>query len=142
MTQIDFYTHVADKLRIACSLSAKAYGQGRKVFVYCPDPETARRFDRMLWTTPAIGFTPHCAPRDPLAPVTPVLVDYQGEAPPHDEVLLNLRTEWPPFFSRFQRLIEIVSLDDDDRARGRERFRYYRDRGYELRTHDLSKAKE
>ena len=140
MTQIDFYTHVPDKLRVACTLAAKACGQGLKVFVYCPDPETAQRFDRMLWTTPAIGFTPHCGAHDPLAPVTPVIVGHEGEAPPHDEVLLNLRTEWPAFFSRFQRLIEIVSLDDEDAAKARERFRFYRDRGYELRTHDLSKA--
>ena len=89
--------------------------------------------------TPATGFTPHCAPQDPLAPVTPVIVDCQGAAPPHDEVLLNLRAEWPPFFSRFRRMIEIVSLDGDDCEQARERFRYYRDRGYELRTHDLSK---
>ena len=140
MTQIDFYTHVPDKLRIACVLSAKAHGQGLRIFVCCPDPETAQRLDRMLWTTPAIGFTPHCAPRDTLAPVTPVIVDHEGEAPPHDEVLLNLRVECPPFFSRFQRLIEIVSLNTEDRERARERFRQYRDRGYEIRTHDLSKT--
>jgi DNA polymerase III subunit chi len=138
MTQIDFYTHVDDKLRVACLLSAKACGQGLKVFVCCADPETAHRFDRMLWTTPPIGFTPHCASGDPLAPVTPVIVDHEGTTPPHDEVLLNLRGEWPPFFSRFQRLIEIVGLDDGDRAEARNRFRYYRDAGYEIRTHDLS----
>lgn len=138
MTQIDFYTHVEDKLRTACALSAKAFSHGRKVTVFCADPETVHRFDRMLWTTPAIGFVPHCAPEDALAPVTPVIVDYRGETLTHDEVLLNLRPEWPPFFSRFQRLIEIVSLDDEDRARARERFRFYRDRGYEIRTHDLS----
>jgi DNA polymerase-3 subunit chi len=56
----------------------------------------------------------------------------------HDEVLLNLRAGQPQFFGRYQRLIEIVGLDDDDRARARERFRFYRDRGYEIRTHDLS----
>ena len=140
MTQIDFYTHVDDKLRVACVLSAKAYGQGLKVFVSCPDPETAHRFDRLLWTTPAIGFTPHCAAGDPLAPVTPVIVDHQGGDPPHDQVLLNLRPEWPPFFSRFQRLIEIVSLDEEDRSQARARFKFYRDRGYEIKSHDLSKS--
>ncbi|HKA46341.1 MAG TPA: DNA polymerase III subunit chi [Burkholderiales bacterium] len=142
MTQIDFYTHVPDKLRVACALSAKACGQGLKVFVCCPDPDTAHRFDRMLWTTPAIGFTPHCALHDPLAAVTPVIIGYQDETPPLDEVLVNLRNEWPSFFTRFRRLIEIVSLDEEDRIRARERFRYYRDRGYELRTHDLSKSSE
>ena len=142
MTQIDFYTHVPDKLRVACGLSAKACGQGLRVYVYCPDPDTAHRLDRLLWTTPAIGFTPHCAPHDSLAAVTPVIVDYLGDAPPHDEVLLNLRAEWPPFFSRFRRLIEIVGLDDEDRVRARARFRFYRDGGYEIRTHDLSKRGE
>ena len=45
------------------------------------------------------------------------------------------------FFSRFQRLIEIVSADDaDDKQQARERFRYYRDRGYEIRTHDLARS--
>ena len=140
MTQIDFYTHVDDKLKTACTLTGKAFARGLKVTVFCPDPELAQRFDRMLWMTPSIGFVPHCAPDDPLAAETPVIVDCRGESLLHEEVLLNLRPEWPPFFSRFQRLIEIVSLDEQDRADARERFRFYRDRGYEIRTHDLSKG--
>jgi DNA polymerase III subunit chi len=60
----------------------------------------------------------------------------------NEDVLLNLRAEWPPFFSRFQRLIEIVSRDEEDRAQARDRFRHYRDRGYEIRTHDLSKTSD
>ena len=139
MTQIDFYTHVDDKLKTACQLAGKAFARGLKVTVFCADPDAARRFDRMLWMTPSIGFVPHCAPDDPLAAETPVIVDCRGEGLLNDEVLLNLRPEWPPFFSRFQRLIEIVSVDEQDRADARERFRFYRDRGYEIRTYDLSK---
>jgi DNA polymerase-3 subunit chi len=142
MTQIDFYTHVEDKLRTACQLAGKAFAHGLKVTVFCPDREAAQRFDRALWMTPAIGFVPHCAPDDPLAAETPVIVDCTGERLLHDELLLNLRPEWPPFFSRFQRLIEIVSLDERDRVDARERFRFYRERGYEIRTHDLSKNRE
>ena len=139
MTQIDFYTHVEDKLKTACTLAAKAFARGLRLTVYCPDPETAHRLDRLLWTTPATGFLPHCGPDDPLAAETPVIIDCGGDNLLHDQVLLNLRPEWPPFFSRFQRLIEIVGLEDADRAGARERFRFYRDRGYEIRTHDLSK---
>ena len=141
MTQIDFYTHVADKLRIACQLSTKAYARGLKITVFCPDSDTAVRFDRLLWMTPPIGFIPHCAPDDPLAAETPVIIDCSGDNLLHDEVLLNLRTESPLFFGRFQRLIEIVSLDDEDRRAARERFRFYRERGYEIRSHDLSKTR-
>ena len=142
MTQIDFYTHVPDKLRVACQLSTKAFTRGLKVTVFCPDSESAARIDRLLWMTPPIGFVPHCAPDDPLAAETPVIIDCSGDNLLHDEVLLNLRTESPLFFGRFQRLIEIVSLDDEDRRAARSRFRFYRERGYEIRTHDLSKTRD
>lgn len=137
MTHIDFYTNVADKLVTACRIVAKGYGLKRRIMVFCPDADTAQRVDRMLWTVPATGFIPHCAPGNALAALTPVIVDYVGDEPLHDQVLLNLRPERPSFFGRFERLIEIVSADDEDRRQARERYKFYRDRGYELRTHDL-----
>jgi DNA polymerase-3 subunit chi len=94
----------------------------------------------MLWTWQATGFLPHCMTRNPLAAQTPVLITNDPEDTPHDEVLLNLHYEWPPAFSRFQRLVEIVGRDGEDRAAARGRFRFYRDRGYEIVNHDLSKA--
>jgi DNA polymerase-3 subunit chi len=137
MTQIDFYTNVADKLATACRIAAKAYGLGHRMLVLCPDNEIAGRFGRLLWTTPPTGFIPHCTPADPLASVTPIIVDHRGDEPLCDQVLLNLRPEWPPFFGRFERLVEIVSVDDEDLQQGRERYKFYRDRGYEMRTHDM-----
>jgi DNA polymerase-3 subunit chi len=139
MTQIDFYFHVEDKLKTACTLSAKAYARGLRVLAYCTDRDAGQKFSRMLWTAPAIGFVPHCTPDHRLAGVTPVIVDCDGAALAHDDVLLNLRSELPSFFSRFQRLIEIVSIDEEDRRQARERFKFYRDRGYDIRSHDLSK---
>ena len=139
MTQIDFYFHVEDKLRTACTLSAKAYARGLRVLAYCADHEAGQKFSRLLWAAPPIGFVPHCTAGDKLAAVTPIIVDYEGTEPAHDDVLLNLRHELPPFFSRFQRLVEIVSIDEEDRRQARDRFKFYRDRGYEIRSHDLSK---
>ncbi len=139
MTQIDFYFHVENKLHTACALSAKAYARGLKVLAFCPDAEASQKFSRLLWTAPAVSFIPHCTADDRLAAVTPVIVDHDGSNLLHDDVLINLRAEWPPFFSRFKRLIEIVSLDEADRGHARERFRFYRDRGYAIQNHDLSK---
>jgi DNA polymerase-3 subunit chi len=140
VTRIDFYTHVESKLRTACQLCAKAASQGMRLFVYAPDANTARELDRLLWTSPATGFVPHCRPDDPLAAVTPVIVSEHADPLPHDEVLLNLHPDVPTFFSRFQRLVEIVTTDEADRQQARTRFRFYRDRGYELHDHDLGKA--
>ncbi len=138
MTQIDVYFHVENKLATACVLSAKAYSNGLRVLAFCPDAESSRRLSRMLWTTPAIGFVPHCDPDDRLAAVTPVIIDHVGADPLHDQVLLNLRDDRPAHFSRFQRLIEIVSLDEEDRRLARERYKFYRDRGYAIQNHDMS----
>jgi DNA polymerase-3 subunit chi len=140
MTQIDFYTHVGDKWHTACRLAAKAYARGLRVAVLCPDAEAAQHIDRLLWTASSTGFIPHCHATHELAERTPITISYDDGEPPHDEVLLNLRETRPPMFSRFQRLIEIVSTDDNDRANARDRFKFYRDRGYEIRSHDLSKT--
>ena len=140
LTQIDFYFHVENKLRTACALSAKACARGMRVLAFCADADAGLKFSRLLWTAQPISFIPHCTAGDPLAAVTPVVIDHEGANPPHDDVLINLRADWPPFFSRFQRLIEIVSLDEQDRSRARERFKFYRDRGYAIQSHDLSKS--
>jgi DNA polymerase-3 subunit chi len=140
MTRIDFYFEAEDKLQVACRLSAKAAQQKLRVLIYAPDELQAQKIDKMLWTWQATGFLPHCMTRSPLAAETPVLITHDPEDTPHDEVLLNLHSERPPAFSRFRRLVEIVGRDQEDREAARARFRFYRDRGYEIAHHDLSIA--
>ncbi len=140
MTQVDFYIHADDKVGTAARLATKAYQLGRRLTVYCPDGPMAERLDRVLWTTPATGFIPHCYTGDTAAAATPIVIDRDGSDPQNDDVLLNLCGERPPYFSRFHRLIEIVAADDEDKQRARERYKFYRDRGYEIRTHDLAKT--
>ncbi len=145
MTSITFYFNAGDRLEVACRLAAKAVQQGKRVLVYAPAPELAQRFDRQLWTTPAISFVPHCAAHDPIAAETPVLIagdDASPAAAPAAacDVLLNLSADCPPFFERHERLLEIVSQDEADVLAGRARFRFYRDRGYAIQNHDLAKA--
>ncbi|HXZ97490.1 MAG TPA: DNA polymerase III subunit chi [Burkholderiales bacterium] len=140
MTQIEFYSHADNKLQVACNLCAKALQRDLRVMIYTPDPDTTEKLDRLMWCYPAIGFIPHCRAADRLAQETPVIIDHIAEPLPHDELLLNLHSELPPFFSRFQRLIEIVSTDKIDSEAGRQRFRFYRDRGYEIRHYDLNQS--
>lgn len=137
MTSIDFYFNAADRLQVACRLAGKALAQKQRLLIYAPQAETASRIDRMLWTWPAIGFVPHCAVHDPLAPHTPVLIAAGEETPPGCELLLNLAPECPPHFERFGRLLEVVSAQDEDRQSGRARYRFYLDRGYQIANHDL-----
>ena len=102
-----------------------------------PDHSVAEQLDKLLWTFSATGFLPHCSVDHKLAAVTPVIFGHQADRLPHDEVLLNLQDEHPPFFSRFQRLIELTGTSAEDMAAARRRYRFYHDRGYDIRHHKL-----
>jgi DNA polymerase-3 subunit chi len=138
MTTIDFYFNADDRLQVACRLAGKAAAQKKRLLIYSPEVELAQRVDRMLWTWPAIGFIPHCLAGDGLERETPVLIAADAGAHPSCELLLNLARDCPPHFERFDRLLEIVSLEDEDRRAGRARYKFYRDRGYSIQSHDLA----
>ncbi|MDO8414522.1 MAG: DNA polymerase III subunit chi [Gallionellaceae bacterium] len=140
MTKVDFYTGVEDKLRTACKLSHKAMQNGLRVLLHAPDEATATALDKLLWHYPATAFMPHCRSHEPTAGDMPVVVGHGDDAFPHHEVLISLHTTSLPFFSRFQRVIEIVSQEAEDARLGRERFSFYRDRGYEMRHFDLKNS--
>jgi len=142
MTSIDFYFNAPDKLQVACRLAGKALTQGRSLLVYAPEGDTASRIDKLLWTWPATGFVPHCALHDPLAADTPVLIAADAGTPKRCDLLLNLSVACPPHFERFERLLEVVGADDAERAAGRERYRFYRARGYAIASHDLAQQDE
>jgi hypothetical protein len=47
----------------------------------------------------------------------------------------------PPGFARFASLIEVVGQGDEERVAGRQRARFYKDRGYDITYVDLSADK-
>jgi DNA polymerase III subunit chi len=139
MTKVDFYTGVDDKLHTACLLSHKAMQNGLRVLLHTPDEATADTLNRMLWEHPPASFVPHCLSSDDSAGDMPVIIGHLPEPFPHSEVLISMHNTCLPFFSRFERLIEIVGKDTEDSRLGRERYSFYRERGYEMRHFDLSK---
>jgi len=139
MTSIDFYFHAGDRLGVACRLAGKALQQKKRVLIYAPQAEVAQKIDRLLWTAQAVSFIPHCYAHDPMAADTPILIA-SDEAQPAAacEILLNLSPECPPFFERHERVLEIVAQEEEQVLAGRARFKFYRDRGYAMRSHDLA----
>ena len=138
MTSIDFYTHCADRLEVAARLVVKAWAQHGSVRVLTPGEDGTAELDARLWRLPPTGFLPHCRLASPLAAETPIVVDHALVHEGPAAVLINLHPSPPPFFSRFERLVEIVGTDDGDTAAGRERWRFYKERGYALRSHNLA----
>jgi DNA polymerase III subunit chi len=134
MTRIDFHTNVGDALLYACRLVRKAYLADQQVVVLA-EPARLRAFDEMLWTFSPLEFVPHCMADNAVAAQTPIVLAADLERAPHHRVLLNLGATVPPQFARFERLLEVIGDAPEELASGRERYRFYRDRGYTLNNY-------
>ena len=141
MTRIDFYIIEAgsrdNRYSLACRLADKIFHQGHLIYLYTSNEADARHLDRLLWTFRDQSFLPHelASPKTQNAP--PILIGWQEAPASQDDVLINLAPEVPEFFSRFARVAEPLDSDTETRRAGRDRFRFYRDRGYPLHTHKI-----
>lgn len=141
MTRVDFYLVGGNGKRelFTCRLVQKIYQQGHRAYVLVESDTQAQALDNALWTFNESSFVPHALHREDrhADADSPVLLG-TGE-PPADihDVLILLSAETPAWFSRFERVAEVVGNSDNERASARERFRFYRDRGYPLDTHEV-----
>jgi DNA polymerase III subunit chi len=139
MTRIEFYTGVANPVQAAHRLTLKVFAAKRKLRIATPDAATTDELDRMLWVQPEDGFVPHVRLDSPLRAATPILIDHANAHEGDADVLISLCNEPPPYFARFDRLIEIVGGDEASATAGRQRWQFYKQRGYEMTHTDLSK---
>lgn len=141
MTQVDFYIlggqSTGDRFTMACRLTAKAWQQGRRVYLHTNTDAEARHLDRLLWTFRQDSFIPHGMFEHADSELNPVLIGHQEDVGEEHDVLINLASDVPQFFSRFNRVAECIDHDSDIKQTGRVRYSFYRDRGYPLNTHEI-----
>ena len=148
MTRIDFYVldGVSDepRLRLACRLAEKAAKREHRVYINCETAAEAAKLDELLWTFSQSSFLPHriVGPGDDADDNEPDLEPVSigvGRPPSNasDDLMINLASAVPEFFSRYQRVAELIDGNENRREDGRKRYRFYRDRGYEMATHRL-----
>ena len=141
MTLVDFYIlpeqYSNSKEEFACRIADKAYRLGHSTYIHAESREQATTLDDLLWTYNAGSFLPHELYSKSNPVDAPILVGFEDNPDVNFDVLVTLTTSVPLFFSRFMRVAEIVATDDSNRTHARERFRFYRDRGYPLNSHDI-----
>lgn len=121
----------------ACRLAEKAWQMGHRVYVNAASAEAAARLDDALWTFRQDSFVPHGRHPEDADRDLPVLVGHGVDPRGFGEVLVNLSAEVPGFHVHFARIAEVVAADPEARAAGRARFKFYRDQGYALHTHNV-----
>ena len=142
MTRVDFYilkdANVAACALFTCRLTEKAVQQGHQVYINTESAAQLMQLDDLLWTFRAGSFLPHAVDNGEDHSESPVLLAHDREPRDSHDVLVNLSSEVPPFFSRFNRVVELAGGNDAQRTEARNRYRYYKDRGYTLNTHEIS----
>ena len=136
-----FYSGAADKLHVACRLCAKALTQNARVMIYSTDAVILDKMDKLLWTYQQTSFLPHCSINDgdKLIGATPIVLSTRLSPGYACTILFNLDAHCPQQLEHFERVIEIASESPDDKQAARERFRFYKQAGFALRHHDLTK---
>ena len=142
MTRVNFYISpdkaATASLKLACRIAEKAYGQENKVYIHTNSAEQAKSLDDMLWVFRQGSFVPHCLSNAADQADSAVVIGHEGLPEIQPDVLINLADSVPNFFTRFERVAEIVSGDEPSRQIARKRFKFYRERGYPLETHELN----
>ena len=139
MPRVDFYildTH-RNPEHLVCQLTQKACQQGLNITIRTADQATAQAMDDRLWTFGDISFIPHAVYHTHSPDPAPVQITWQDLPPTHRDLLVNLTGAIPDGVENFARIVEIVAADEGSRGGARQRYRDYRERGYELETHNI-----
>jgi DNA polymerase-3 subunit chi len=142
MNQVDFYIlkpgYPKELYRFVCQLIEQVYGQGRRIYVNLGQDAEARHLDQLLWNYREGSFVPHGLLSEADPKITPVLLGSGWDPIDENDVLITLAPVAPEFFRRFQRVAEIIDQDPERLRAGRERYRWYRDLGCDLRVHEMT----
>jgi DNA polymerase-3 subunit chi len=136
MTRITFYSNLNDKSQTLADLVQQALEKRNKMTILAESEQAASLVNRALWQGAASRFLPNVLVSQTHAAVTPVVIDWQEKTLFQDDILVNLGGQKLTNFSRFKRLVELVSNNEEDKAKARLRYKFYRDCGYDIQHID------
>ncbi|MBY5929467.1 DNA polymerase III subunit chi [Halomonas sp. DP8Y7-3] len=149
MTKIDFYilpdTTLEARIAFACRLTETIARKGYRLYLYAEDEAMAHELDERLWDFRPDAFVPHVLEGSDDASIEAakrVAVTIGWEGPPASldpppQAMLNLSPEIPEWFSRFERVAEIINQHQDVLTAKRECWKTYKQRGYPVTPHQL-----
>jgi DNA polymerase III subunit chi len=139
VTRVGFYVVQAaaagQRLEVAARLADKAYIQGHNIYINATDKPQAQALNELLWSFRPASFMPHALAGEEQS--EQIAIGWGQDPGKHSDLLINLQLEIPSFFSRFARVAEVVTQDEDSLAALRKSWLFYKERGYHLEKHDL-----
>ncbi|PMR74308.1 DNA polymerase III subunit chi [Billgrantia endophytica] len=144
MTQVDFYvlpdTTLEARLAFACRLAETIQRKGYRLHLHAEDEAMARELDDKLWTFRPDAYLPHALLGSDMADSVPVTIGWEHPPEPGQDgpmAMLNLDPGIPEWFSRFERVAEIINQHQQVLVAKRECWQTYKQRGYPVKAHQL-----
>lgn len=139
MPQADFYVlpaaEIAARQRFICRLAEKIVPAGHQLYIHCDNAQVASELDQLLWSFKAESFIPHAlADSNDSAPV---VLGWELNHIDPTRVFVNLTLTLPESVPGTERVVEIVVQTDDVLTATRQRFKQYKDAGYEINMNDM-----
>jgi len=125
---------------VACRLLEKAYMKGHRVYVHCTNQQDAELLDELLWTFRDDSFIPHNLQGEGPEPPPPVQIGYDKEPRGFNDILLNLATDIPTFYTKFKRVMELVANVESEKEQSRAHYKEYRSKRCELHIHEIESS--
>lgn len=137
MTTVAFHFNVSDRFDYLCRLARKALAADTRA-VLVADADALERVDSDLWCACGTDFLVHC--RDTAASAvlarSPLVLTSELRPALRGVVLVNLSQTVPEGYEAFERVIEVVGLDEPERGAARQRWRQYAAAGLPLTRFD------
>lgn len=139
MPQVDFYitkeTSPQFAFRTVCRIAEKAHQAGLTVHILTNNDSDTEKLDTLLWTFRDRSFIPHEINTSTTV-ACPVTIGAEN-GPAEAEMLINVSNQIPENIKHFQRIAEIIDNQTESIHAGRERYRFYREQGYEPQHHEV-----
>ena len=144
--QFDFYIlQSMQYLRFACRLLSKAYQQHYRAIAFCEDEDTAKEFDRMLWTFKDISFIPHqIITSDDELNKTPICIwtgrpdDLHGDTADFFDLALCLTPHITPEQINCPRVAYVIPEEDDWKQMGRYYYKRLQQNAANVQVHKMN----
>lgn len=136
MTSVQFYLiktdNASDQFTYALQLALQQLARGKHLHIHTASAQGTQQMQKLF-----VGKLSHGQDRLTIdhqaIDCAPMPVKQSGHEPEtRRDVLLNLSAEVPHFFSSFESTLEVICTDSAGKDTGRERYRYYKSRGYPL----------
>lgn len=136
MKQAQFYVLNKDNINeLATDLAAQAWRLGKRVLIACETEQQAFEIDELLWARDPDSFVPHNLSGEATQYPTPIEISWKGKRnAQRRDLLITLQNDIPDYVASFNQIIEFVPVDETAKAIARERYKQYRQMGWQLST--------